>query len=108
MADSAVRPVERHVREALLGVVPPAVHVFEASLGGDRLGGLEPRAGVREEADPGEDLIRLDDDLVGAVDPLDPRRTISEPRIEAGLPPSTPRTTPSGSAGRPRWTTTTS
>jgi hypothetical protein len=36
---------------------------------------LEPRAGVRDEPDPGEDLIRLDRDLVGAVDPL---RTISE------------------------------
>jgi hypothetical protein len=41
---------------------------------------------VRDEADPGEDLIRLDHDLVGAVDPLDPRRTISEWRIDAGLP----------------------
>jgi hypothetical protein len=39
---------------------------------------LEPRAGVRDEPDPGEDLIRLDHDLVGAVDPLDPLRTISE------------------------------
>jgi hypothetical protein len=45
------------------------VHVFKAPLDGDRLGGIEPRAGVRDEADPGEDLIRLDDDLVGAVDP---------------------------------------
>jgi hypothetical protein len=39
-----------------------------------------------DEPDPGEDLIRLDDDLVGAVDPLDPRRTIPERRIDAGLP----------------------
>jgi hypothetical protein len=62
------------------------VHVFEAPLGGDRLGGLEPDAGVRDEADPGEDLIRLDYDLVGAVDALYPRRTISEHRIDAGLP----------------------
>jgi hypothetical protein len=54
------------------------VHVFETTLRGDGLGGLEPRAGVRDEADAGEDLIRLDDDLVGAVDPLYPRRTISE------------------------------
>jgi hypothetical protein len=52
--------------EVLLGVVPPPVHVFEAPLGGDRLGGLEPRAGVRDETNPGEDLIRLDHDLVGA------------------------------------------
>jgi len=52
------------------------VHVFKAPLGGDRLGGLEPRAGVRDQADPGEDLICLDDDMVGAVDPLDPRRPI--------------------------------
>jgi hypothetical protein len=37
-------------------------------------------------ADPGEDLIRLDDDLVGAVDPLHPRGTIAERRIDAGLP----------------------
>ena len=70
----------------LLGVVPAAVHVFEAPLGGDRLGGLEPCAGVRDQADPGEDLIRLDDDVVAAVDPLDPRRTIAERPIDAGLP----------------------
>ena len=70
----------------LLGVVSPAVHVFKAPLGGDGLGGLEPRAGVRDEADPGEDLIRLDHDLIGAVDPLYPRRTIPERRIDAGLP----------------------
>jgi hypothetical protein len=68
--------VERHVLQVLLGVVPAAVHVFEAPPGRDRLGGLEPRAGIRDEADPGEDLIRLDHYLVGAVDPLDPRRTI--------------------------------
>ena len=70
----------------LLGVVPPAVHIFKASLSGDGLGGLEPRAGVRNEADPGEDLIGLDHDLVSAVDPLYPRRTIPEWRIDAGLP----------------------
>jgi len=35
----------------LHGVVSPAVHVFEAPLDGDRLGGIEPRAGVRDEAD---------------------------------------------------------
>jgi hypothetical protein len=69
----------------LLGVVSAAVHVFEASLGGDRLGGLEPRAGVRNQADPGEDLIRLNDDVVAAVDPLDPRRPIPEYSIDAGL-----------------------
>ena len=62
------------------------MHVFEATLGGDRLGRLEPRAGVRDEADAGEDLIRLDHDLVGALDALDPRRTIAERRIDAGLP----------------------
>ena len=70
----------------LLGVVPPAVHVFKAPLGGDRLGGLEPRAGIRDQADPGEDLIRLDDDVVAAVDALDPRRPIAERPIDAGLP----------------------
>ena len=84
--DFAGHPVERHVLEMLLGVVPAAVHVLEAPLGGDGLGRLEPRAGVRDEADPGEDLIRLDHDLVGAVDPLHPRRTIPERRIDAGLP----------------------
>src|SRR5262249_42873239 len=35
---------------------------------------------------PGEDLILLDDDMVGAVDPLDPRRPIAERLIDAGLP----------------------
>ena len=59
----------------LLGVVPAGQHVFKAPLGGDGLGSLEPRAGIRDQADPGEDLIRLDDDVVAAVDPLDPRRT---------------------------------
>ena len=38
--------------------------------------------GVRDKADPGEDLIRLDHDLVSAVDPLYPRRTILERRID--------------------------
>jgi hypothetical protein len=84
--DFTGHPVELHVLEVLLGVVPPAMHVFKAPLGGDGLGGLEPRAGVRDEADPGEDLIRLDHDLVGAVDALYPRRTISERPIDAGLP----------------------
>ena len=60
------------------------MHVFEAPLGGDGLGGVEPRAGVRDQANPGEDLIRLDHDLVGAVGPLYPRRTIAERRIDAG------------------------
>jgi hypothetical protein len=79
-------PIERHVLEVLLGVIRAAVHVFKASLGEDGLGGLEPRAGVRDEADPGEDLIRLDHDLIGAVDPLYPRRAIAEWRINSGLP----------------------
>jgi len=81
--DFTGHPIEFHVLEVPLGVVPAAEHVFEAPLSGDGLGGLEPRAGVRDQADPGEDLIRLrlDHDLVGAVDPLDPRRTISERRI---------------------------
>jgi hypothetical protein len=70
----------------LLGVVPAAEHVFEAPLGGDGLRGREPRAGVRDQADPGEDLIRLDDDVVAAVDALDPWRPIAERRIDAGLP----------------------
>src|SRR3984957_10420924 len=70
----------------LLGVVPPAMHVLKASLGGDGLGGLESRAGVRDEADAGEDLIRLDHDLIGAVDPLYPWCTISVRRIDSGPP----------------------
>jgi hypothetical protein len=36
--DFAGHPIERHVHEMLLGVVPAAVHVFEAPMGGDRLG----------------------------------------------------------------------
>ena len=71
--DFAGDPIERHVLEMLLGVVPSAVHVFKAALGRDGLGGLEPRAGVRDKAGPGEDLIRLDHNLIGAVDPLYPR-----------------------------------
>ena len=70
----------------LLGIVAALQHVLEASIGGDGLRRLEARAGVRDETDAGEDLIRLDDDLVGAVDPLDPWATIAECRIDAGLP----------------------
>jgi hypothetical protein len=84
--DLAGHSIERHVIEVLAGLIPAAVHVFEPPLRGDRLGGLEPRAGIRDEADPGEDLIRLDDDVIGAVDPLYPRRPISEDPIDAGLP----------------------
>ncbi len=84
--DFARHPIERHVLEVLRGVVSAAVHVFEAPLGGDGLGCLEPRAGVRDQADPGEDLIRLNDDVVTAVDPFDPRCTIAERPIDAGLP----------------------
>jgi len=83
--DFAGHPIKLHILEVLLGVVPPAVHVFKAPLGGDRLGGREPRAGVRDEADPREDLIRLDHDVVATVDPLYPRRTIAERPIDAGL-----------------------
>jgi hypothetical protein len=36
--DFTGHPVERHVLEVLLGVVPAAVHVFKAPLGGDGLG----------------------------------------------------------------------
>jgi hypothetical protein len=35
---------------------------------------------------PGKDLIRLDHDLIGAVDPLYPWRAVPEWRIDAGLP----------------------
>ena len=47
-----------------------------------------PRTARRRSrsADPGEDLIRLDHDLVAAADALDPRRPIAERRIDAGLP----------------------
>ena len=84
--DAASHPIELHILEMLLGVVPAALHILQAPLAGDGLGRLEPRAGVRDEADPGEDLVRLDHDLVGAVDPLYPRRPIAERRIDAGLP----------------------
>jgi hypothetical protein len=84
--DFTGHPIERHVLEMLLGVVPAALHVLEAPLAGDGLGRFEPRAGVRDQADAGEDLIGLDHDLVGAVDPLQPRRTVPERRIDAGLP----------------------
>jgi hypothetical protein len=83
--DFTGHPIERQVLEVLLGVVPAAEHVLEATPGGERLGGIEPCAGVRDEADPGEDLIRLDDDMAAAVDPLDPRRTFAERRINRRL-----------------------
>jgi hypothetical protein len=68
--------------QVLLGVVAVTEHVFKAPLGGAGLGGLEPDASVRDQADPGEDLIRLDEDVVAAVDPLDPRRPVAERRID--------------------------
>jgi hypothetical protein len=52
-------------------VVAAAEDVFEASLSGNALGRLEPRAGVRDEANAGEDLVCLDRDLIGPVDSLD-------------------------------------
>jgi hypothetical protein len=36
--DLTRHPIELHILEVLLGVVPAAVHVLEAPLGGDRLG----------------------------------------------------------------------
>jgi hypothetical protein len=36
--DLTGQPIERHVLEVLLGAAPAAAHVFEAPLGGDRLG----------------------------------------------------------------------
>jgi hypothetical protein len=38
-------PTSRTIRAQ--GVVPPAVHVFKARLGGDGLGGLEPAFEMR-------------------------------------------------------------
>jgi hypothetical protein len=38
LEDFTRHPVERHVLEMLLRVVPAAVHVFEAPLGGQGLG----------------------------------------------------------------------
>ena len=78
--------VEPHVGEVLLGVVASAMHVLEAGATGDRLGSLEARAGVRDEPDAGQDLVGLDDDLVGAVDPLHPRAPRAERRVDAGGP----------------------
>src|SRR6516162_190716 len=49
--------------------------------GGDRLGGREPRAGVRDQADPGENLVRLDDEVVAAVDPLHPIAEAASMRV---------------------------
>ena len=36
--------------------------------------------------DPGEDLVRFNDDMVAAFNPLYPRRPVAERRIDAGLP----------------------
>ena len=53
---------------------------------------------------PGEDLIPLDDDVVAAVDPLDPQRPIPERFIDAlatgASPSSLPRRRPGVSAVR--------
>jgi hypothetical protein len=38
IGDFAGHPIERHVLEVLLGVVPAAEHVFKELQGGDRLG----------------------------------------------------------------------
>ena len=69
-----------------MGVVSASGHVVEAALAGDGLGRLEPRAGVRDEPDAGEHLIRLDHELIGAVDPLHPRRAIAERRVDPRRP----------------------
>ena len=74
----AGHPVEAHVRQVLLGVVAARRHVLEPTERGDGLGGLEPSAGVGDEPDPGEDLVRLDHELVGAVDPHHPGRPVAE------------------------------
>ena len=84
--DFAGDPIELHVLEVLPGVVPAADARPQAALGGNALRGLEPRTGVRDEADPGEDLIRLDNDLIGSVDPPYSRRAIPEGRVDTGLP----------------------
>src|ERR1700746_486829 len=72
--------------QMLLGVVSAAQHILEAPLRGDRLGGFEARSGIRNEADAGEDLVCLDDNMVAAVNPLDPRRPIAKSLIDASLP----------------------
>jgi hypothetical protein len=62
------------------------VHVLQAPLGRNALGRVESGTRVRDKADPGEDLIRFDNDLVGSVDPLYARRSISEGRVDTILP----------------------
>jgi hypothetical protein len=62
------------------------MHVFEAAKGGDGLGRLEPSPGIGDEPDPGDDLVILDHQLIGAIDPLHPGRAIAERLVDASRP----------------------
>ena len=70
----------------LVRVKPSPRHVLETPLAGDGLGRLEARAGIRDEPDAREDLMLLDHELIGAVDPLHPRRAMAEGGVDAGRP----------------------
>jgi len=79
-------PIETHVREVLLGVISARRDVLEPTEPGDGLGGLEPSPGIGDEPDPGEYLVLLDHELIGAVDPHHPGRPVAEGLIDASGP----------------------
>ena len=82
----AGHPVEPHVREMLVRVVPAPVHVLEAGQRGDGLGRLEAHPGVGDEPDPGDDLVDLDHELIRAVDPFHPGGAVAERGVDPGGP----------------------
>ena len=61
-------------------VVAAALHFLETPFGRDRPGSLEPRTAFGMKPNPGKNLIRFHDDVVAALDPLDPRCPIAEGR----------------------------
>ena len=70
----------RRLKQFALALESSGIRAAEVGSRGNRAPAFEMRP------IPGEDLIHLDHDLIGTVDPLYPRRTIPEWRSDAGLP----------------------
>src|ERR1700730_7855653 len=67
-------------------IIPAGMHVLEAAEGGDGLGRLEASPRIGDESDPGDDLVVLDHQLIGAIDPLHPGRPRAERLVDASRP----------------------
>jgi hypothetical protein len=76
--------VELHVAQMLIRVEPPGTSSKRPWP--DGLGRLEARAGIRDESDARDDLMLFHHELIGAVDPLHPRRAMAKGGVDAGGP----------------------